>query len=131
MPLTFHPDAGAILICDFSGFVPPEIVKKRPVVVVSPRRRSGPADALVTVVPLSSQEPHRLEPWHFEIPLGAYPPARGRMWIKGDILMTVGLARLDRVRFREGGRAVYRPLNMSAETMVHVRAAILAALKLA
>jgi uncharacterized protein YifN (PemK superfamily) len=31
MPLTFHPNAGDIVICDYStGFQPPEMVKVRP-----------------------------------------------------------------------------------------------------
>ena len=30
MPITFHPHAGVVLICDFStGFQPPEMVKRR------------------------------------------------------------------------------------------------------
>lgn len=44
-----------VLICDFTtGFQAPEMVKKRPVVVVSPRRRIG---QVCTVVPLSSVAP--------------------------------------------------------------------------
>ena len=40
MPITFHPHPGTVLICDFfTGFQPPEMVKRRHVVVVSPRRR--------------------------------------------------------------------------------------------
>jgi mRNA interferase MazF len=56
MSLTFHPDAGTIVICDYStGFQPPEMVKVRPVVVVSPRRRGS---QLVTVVPISRGKPN-------------------------------------------------------------------------
>ena len=40
MALNFHPEPGMVLICDFTtGFRVPEIVKRRPVVVISPRRR--------------------------------------------------------------------------------------------
>ena len=36
MPITFHPSPGTVLICDFTtGFQPPEMVKRRHVVVVS------------------------------------------------------------------------------------------------
>jgi uncharacterized protein YifN (PemK superfamily) len=45
--LKFHPEPGTILICDYStGFKKPEMVKKRPVVTISPRlkRRDGLGD---------------------------------------------------------------------------------------
>jgi mRNA interferase MazF len=45
---------GQILICDFSsGFVEPEMVKVRPVVVISPKPRKS-IHSLCTVVPLST-----------------------------------------------------------------------------
>ncbi len=37
MPISFHPRAGRMFMCDFSGFQPPEMVKVRPVVVISPK----------------------------------------------------------------------------------------------
>ncbi|WP_210210156.1 type II toxin-antitoxin system PemK/MazF family toxin [Rhodopseudomonas palustris] len=56
MTLKFHPEPGTILICDYStGFKAPEMVKKRPVVTVSPRLKRR--DGLVTVVPLSTSRP--------------------------------------------------------------------------
>jgi hypothetical protein len=67
---------GAIVICDFSeGFRPPEMVKIRPVVVISPRRRTA---QLVTVVPLSSVAPLPVQPWHYQLPPGAYRPPVAR-----------------------------------------------------
>ena len=88
MGLKFHPNRGAILICDYSsGFRPPEMVKARPVVIISPRHRRRPG--LCTVVPLSSSEPEPIEPYHHELSVGAYPLAKGRMWAKCDMLATV------------------------------------------
>ena len=59
--LTFHPKPGTLLICDFDrGFKAPEMVKKRPVVVISPRRRKS-TPQLCTVVPLSSSAPNPVE----------------------------------------------------------------------
>jgi len=50
MGLKFQPKPRMVLICDFRGFEPPEMVKRRPVVVVA----SNPdRDQMVTVVPLS------------------------------------------------------------------------------
>jgi len=39
MSIKFNPEQGLIVICDFKGFVPPEMVKRRPAVVISPRLR--------------------------------------------------------------------------------------------
>lgn len=129
MPLAFHPHPGTILICDFStGFQPPEMVKIRPVVVLSPRRRSSD---LVTVVPLSSTKPAPLLPWHVEMPGGAYPPARGLMWAKCDVVVTVALRRLDRVRAKgPQGQRIYPMLELPPATFAAVRTAVKAALGL-
>jgi mRNA interferase MazF len=127
MALTFHPGAGAIVICDFStGFKAPEMVKVRPVVVISPRRRRG---QLATVIPLSSTEPTPAEPWHFAIPPGVYPPARGPMWAKADMVVTVALDRLDRVLMRNAsGQRTYHVFQLSEADMAGLRRAVLAAL---
>lgn len=129
MPLTFHPDPGAIVMCDFTtGFRPPEMVKLRPVVVISPRRRRT---QLATVVPLSSTQPVPLEPWHFQLPPGAYPPARGPMWAKCDVLATVALDRLDRVKVRDAaGRRTYQVFHLDAAAVLAVQVAVKAALRL-
>ena len=130
MALAFHPPPGAIVICDFTtGFQPPEMVKVRPVVVISPRRRTG---QLVTVVPLSSTPPVISEPWHHQIAPGAYPPARGPMWAKCDMVQTVALARLDRVRTRAAdGRRVYLMPLLGGPEMAAILAAVKAALGIA
>lgn len=127
MPLTFHPPPGTIVICDYgSGFVPPEMVKTRPVVIVSPRfrRRAN----LCTVVPLSTTAPDPVEPYHHPLSPGAYPPAAGRpMWAKCDMLATVALARLDRVNL---GKRNYTTFTMPAEDMKGIRRGVLHALGL-
>jgi len=52
MSIPYHPEQGTILICDFKGFIDPEMVKRRPVVVVSPRLRQR--GKLCAVVPLGT-----------------------------------------------------------------------------
>ncbi len=127
MPLTFHPDRGTILICDFAtGFRPPEMVKVRPVVIISPRRRSS---QLATIVPLSSTEPKPVAPWHWPVPVGLYPPARGPMWGKADVVTTVALERLDRVKVRDAdGRRSYATFHLTPGQLAELRAAVRAAL---
>ncbi|MHB1302435.1 MAG: type II toxin-antitoxin system PemK/MazF family toxin [Acidiphilium sp.] len=128
--LQYHPQQGEVLICDFTtGFQPPEMVKKRPVVIVSPRRRDS---ALVIVVPLSSVEPQPCQPWHYALPQGAYPPARSTMWAKCDMVYTVALRRLDRVMTRHTitGKRVYQSYALPPDALAGVLAGIRAAMGL-
>lgn len=100
MALTYHPRPGEIVLCDYStGFAAPEMVKRRPVVIVSPRLRNR--QGLVTVVPLSTTAPAPAELHHCSIVLAAPLPKpfdSPQMWAKCDMLATVALARLDRFR---------------------------------
>ena len=128
MPLRFHPSPGTILMCDYgTGFILPEMVKVRPVVVVSPRFRTRPK--LCTVVPLSSTEPRPRELYHHCLSAGAYPPARGPMWAKCDMLATVSIDRLDRIKTRgRGGKRSYVTFAMPPDDMAAVMACVRVAL---
>jgi uncharacterized protein YifN (PemK superfamily) len=127
MPISFHPKPGTVLICDFAtGFRPPEMVKRRPVVVVSKSRQQ-----LVTVVPLSTTEPHPLERWHHELRDVSLPiPLRGkRHWAKCDVLASVAFWRLDRVRGPRNpttGKRTYVSYQVYPEDLRAIQAAILA-----
>jgi uncharacterized protein YifN (PemK superfamily) len=125
MPLlAFHPDRGAILICHYgppSAFQPPEMLKARPVVVISPRRRLG---QIVSVVPLSSAAPVQAEPWHRQLSVGAYPPARGPMWAKCDMVAAVALGRLDRVKHAGRFQAFQMPAADLTAIIEGVKAAL-------
>jgi mRNA interferase MazF len=104
MPLLYHPKVGEILLCNYdTGFIEPEMVKRRPVVIVSPRlrKRSG----LVSVIPLSTTKPDDLMEFHVEIELAkSLPrPFESRvMWAKCDMISTVSLKRLDRFKEAKG-----------------------------
>lgn len=62
MAVNFHPGYGIILFCDFGHQKEPEMVKVRPVVVVSRNHAK-----LCTVVPLSGTEPEPLQTWHYKM----------------------------------------------------------------
>lgn len=120
MPITFHPRPGTVLVCDFTtGFMVPEIVKTRPVVIVSPHyiRRPG----LYTVVPLSQTEPDPLEPYHVHFPQTPVAGCHGPCWAKCDLVMSVSAARLDR---KKVGRGQYRVTNVSVEQLAAIMASI-------
>ena len=96
MPLSFHPKAGTVVVCDFSGYVAPEMVKTRPVVIVSGNHL--PRRGLYGVVPLSGTEPDRIEKYHYKLLKNPIPEWKGDMWAKCDMVCTVRLERLDRIK---------------------------------
>lgn len=104
MATLYQPRPGNVVMCDYRGFVVPEMVKVRPVVVIARNRRNR---RLVTVVPLSTTEPNSLEDHHHAL---ANNPLPGReaisCWAKCDMLTTVSLGRLDRYKVGRGQYAV-------------------------
>lgn len=111
------------------GFIEPEMVKPRPVVVVSPRLRNRAN--LVGVVPLSTTAPHRPDDHHCQIELArALPPPFGSpaMWAKCDMFCTVALSRLDRFkagRRRGTGARIYLSGQLDDEQLKALRCAVL------
>ncbi len=130
MPLSFHPKPGHVLMCDFgTAAVPPEMVKKRPVVVL-PRSNAH----VCTAVPLSTRPPQTLLPHHHEMAAASLPGdlARNRCWAKCDMIATVSLARLDRVRTGRGadGRRRFVSQRVTPADLEAVRRGVLFALDL-
>jgi len=123
-----HPvPRGTILVCDFdTGFREPEMVKRRPVVVVSGRLRVGAVTC--TVVPLSTSPPDRVEGHH--VLLRLHPPLpppfdAAEMWAKCDMLATVAFWRLDLPRGpRSGGKRDYAARQVPLADLVRIQAAI-------
>jgi len=67
------PPKKAILLCNFNqGFQVPEMVKRRPVVIASPRIKGRPG--LCTVVALSTTEPSPKMPYHAPIDISPRCP---------------------------------------------------------
>lgn len=104
MAMLYQPRPGNVVICDYQGFVVPEMVKVRPVVVLARNRRNR---RLVTVVPLSTTEPALLEDHHHALARNPLP-GRERIscWVKCDMVTTVSLGRLDRYKVGRGQYAV-------------------------
>lgn len=95
MALNFHPDPGTILIADFGHHKVPEITKRRPVIVISPRLRQR--DGLCTVVPCSTTVPRKMQPYHHKltvVPALPYPYDHEEMWLKADLVYTLSFERL-------------------------------------
>jgi uncharacterized protein YifN (PemK superfamily) len=117
MPITFHPKAGQVLMCDFKGYILPEIVKVRPVVVVSPNhwKRHG----IVTVVPLSTTAPSPVEAYHYCLVGNPIPGGlQVDVWAKCDLVAAVSIERLDRIKL---GRGDYRVGSVSMDQVRIIR----------
>ncbi|MEJ1471927.1 MAG: type II toxin-antitoxin system PemK/MazF family toxin [Candidatus Sedimenticola sp. (ex Thyasira tokunagai)] len=137
MPLTYHPKPGTILMCDFSeGFKEPEMVKNRPVIVISPKlKRRG---NLATVVCISTSKPPTMEPYHCEIPRVMLPNTgffQGKpSWVKGDMVYTVGFHRLNLVKLKtkcpRTGKRLYDTRLLGPEKMKEVYSCVLCAMNL-
>lgn len=134
MSLPYAPRVGAIVMCAFPDcFAPPEMVKVRPVVVISPRLhgRAG----LVAVVPLSTTRPDPLCAHHVSIPARLMPPcfqaSSTERWAKCDMLYTLSLDRLSLVqgrRNRKTGKRSYEESNLDLSHIRAVRVGIASAL---
>ncbi len=96
MALLYQPRPGNVVMCDFAGYVMPEMIKVRPVVVLARNRKNR---QLLTVVPLSTTAPTALEDYHHELAVNPLPgKAAVTCWAKCDMVATVSLSRLDRVK---------------------------------
>ena len=131
MPLKFHPKTGTIVIYDFRGFIAPEMVKRRPAIVVSPKFRRR-AD-LCTIVPFSTKEPTPLMPYHYRLQLDTplpHPYASPTQWVKGDMLCTVSFNRLSLPYVRKGeyGKRIYEVRVIEGTDFIEIKKCVLNAL---
>jgi uncharacterized protein YifN (PemK superfamily) len=127
MSLPFNPVIGTIVVCDFSGFIVPEMVKRRPAIVVSPRLR-GRVN-LCTIVPLSTTPPAKAQNYHYLLELSPPLPKpfnTEACWVKGDMLYTVSYDRLNLPHERSvTGERIHINRVVSAEDLLNIRHCIL------
>jgi uncharacterized protein YifN (PemK superfamily) len=130
MALPYQPRLGSIVLCDFRGMIEPEMVKRREVVVIARHKRNS---QLVTVVPLSSTEPERIEMYHHKLSNKSRPdgdPTK-TIWAKCDMVYTLCLERLDMhyTSTRRGGRQSVR-MKLSHDDLAAIRSCVALALEL-
>ena len=135
MSIRYDAARGTILLCDYSlgGFREPEMVKRRPAIVVSPRlpRRDG----LCAVVPLSGTEPQRPVPYVVRLELDEEllaPFSQRVWWAKCDMVATVSFERLDFFRTARDqiGKRQYRHPKVTPADFERVLAGVQAGLGL-
>ncbi|HBM2887645.1 TPA: type II toxin-antitoxin system PemK/MazF family toxin [Klebsiella oxytoca] len=123
MGLKFQPSVRSVLMCDFRGLVVPEIVKIRPVIVVARNRYNN---QLVTVVPVSTTAPALARECHHELMVNPMPGNEHiSSWVKCDMLMTVSLSRLDRIKTKTWEGRSYVVPQITVEEFECVKRAIL------
>lgn len=129
MSILYHPRPGEIFICSYpQDMRKPEMVKVRPVVVISPRIKYR--NNLSTVVPLSASEPRRKMPYHYELNLDNPLPERWNKnpcWAICDHSMAVGSDRLDLIRLGKDhtGKRRYYQHKIGAEDLHNIRLSVL------
>ena len=134
MALQFHPKLGTIVLCNYEpGFKPPEMVKRRPVIIISPRLRHR--DGLCTVVPLSQTPPEKVESYHYELTLDRPLPnpwSAGSYWVKADMIATVGFHRLHLIGIGKDqeGKRKYLTKIIPIEDLENIKCCVLNALGL-
>jgi uncharacterized protein YifN (PemK superfamily) len=144
--ITFTPQRGAILMCDFGPdpldpatfpllkapvSMGPEMWKVRRVIVVSTNalnHKHAKQPGLCTVVPCSATPPHSEEDWDVFFDAKSYPTITRPVWAKCAMTTVVSHARLDRVSIR--GKAGIRSDFLMSADMSRVEAGIRAALGL-
>lgn len=117
MALKFQPKQGSVVMCDFAGYVVPEMIKVRPVVVLAKHPDNS---QLVTVVPLSTTEPVPHRAYHLKMDKNPLPDnATTVCWAKCDMVATVSLSRLDRCKLAkrapDGSRQYVVPVVETAD----------------
>jgi mRNA interferase MazF len=110
------------------------MVKRRPVVVVSPKIASRPG--LCTVVALSTTAPDPVMSYHAQIdirPKLPEPFQSDGIWVKGDMVNAVGFHRLDFIRLGKdkNGKRKYLYDPLSDEIIKKIRECMMHALGLA
>ncbi|MDI3336397.1 type II toxin-antitoxin system PemK/MazF family toxin [Defluviimonas aestuarii] len=125
MPISFHPRAGQILMCDFRGFQVPEMVKVRPVMIISPRLPYR--GDIAAIVPLSLTAPLHNLPFNVRLSRNYNPLEADDLpvWAKCDMLMNLSIRRLEGFKV---GRRKWETPQATGEDLKAVRAGILAAL---
>jgi mRNA interferase MazF len=118
--ITFFPTEGTLLICDFSGgFRPPEMIERRPIIVISKRESNR---RTCVVVPISSRE--STNPVAIVVPMlmAKYPFLRKDGWAKCHAPATVSISRLSMMRDPNTGRGLdTRGTMLDAADLVAVR----------
>lgn len=134
MALQFAPKMGTVVLVDFDqGFVPPEMIKPRLAVVMSPPIKAR--GKIVTVVPLSTTPPNLVMPYHCQVDIPfELPPRWGNAsrWVKGDMINAVSFARVSLLTLGKDakGKRIYQTQVLAPDQLRQIQRCVLAGLGL-
>lgn len=115
-------------MCDFSGFQQPEMIKKRPVIILN-ARMIGANPNLVTVVPLSTKTPSPACKWHYRLDAKYLPNHKffkTDNWVKADMIYNISIDRLELIQLkRVEGKRQYYTHRISQETFDEIMKCVL------
>jgi mRNA interferase MazF len=128
MAINFHPAIGTIVACDFNGLNTPEMTKRRPVIIISPRFRNR--DSLCTIVPISTTPPSKVMPYHYKLILDPPLPKPYNnpiCWVKGDMIYTLATERMHMLFIGkdENGKRIYDNRIVEACDLIKIQKCIL------
>lgn len=128
MALNFHPPQGTIVICDFAGLQAPEMIKRRPAIIISPKFKNRLG--LATIVPLSTTAPAQVAPYHYRLAVAPVLPApydAPEMWVKGDMIYTLSTARMNLplVGKDASGKRIYDQRQVDAADLAGIQRCVL------
>jgi len=121
MPIKYPPRRGEILICDFTNLLTHEMSKVRPVVALSPRIRHR--SDICTVVPLSTTKPQWIEDYHYLLHFEELLPSpfdKSDMWLKGDMLYTLNISRMNYPYKKIDQERRYMHFSVTTEDMIAI-----------
>ncbi len=128
MGITYHPDLGEALWCDYSG-IDPEMCKRRIAAVIVPK--ASQRHRLTTVVPISASPPPIVQPRHVKLDRDPYPMGTApELWAKCDMLSVVSFDRLMGHHIRWRGKRQYQKMQVSMTELIAIREGVLKALGL-
>jgi mRNA interferase MazF len=111
-------------MCEFPlCFEPPEMVKERPVIVISPRIKGR--ETMAALIPLSTTAPDEALAFHCKIPARYLPaPLQSKVefcWAKCDMLYTLSFSRLHLVRGKRDPRTKQRTYHTGGLDLAHIQ----------
>lgn len=109
-------------MCNFKGFKVPEMVKPRPIIIVSPKLPYR--SEIVTVVPISLTPPLRPQPYAVQLSKNYHPEEEDDLpcWAKCDMIMNISRERLN--GFKVGRRKWVNP-QATADDLMAVKLGVI------
>lgn len=120
---------GTVVCVDYNtGFIKPEMVKSRLAVVISPKIQAR--NGLCTVVPLSTTDPPKVMPYHYQFTIHFKMPVYwGNLprWVKGDMMSAVSYRRVELLRLGKdkNGERIYQTQTINREDLLAIRKCVL------